>query len=320
MSAQNSGEPASKSNSVLSMISFALFILYGLFIEWYWGWKSILSEWSRIGSATTVIAVSMLVATYFIRCHRIQNYFSPATDGAFFRLFRLTQIHNLLNIMLPFRVGEASFPVLMRREFSQSLATSTAALLVMRLLDIHALASAGLLGLALALPSRGPALAAWAVFVASPVLLFLVKKRVMAFFARILPDRLESLVLRIDAGLPGDIGRFMRAWFLTLANWLIKIFVIAFIFRAFSGAPLLAALGSALGGELSAVTPFHAPGGIGSYPAGMIAGALSFGAGANAAMLDGLTRAAVNVHLMIIVSALAGTGLALIGPGAVRRS
>jgi hypothetical protein len=308
---QQSGAPRRSRNPWLTVLSLALIVVYGLFIEWYWGWGRIADQWGKFGWSTAAIAIGLLVVTYFIRCHRIADYFSGQTKGRFGSLFRLTQIHNLLNIMLPFRAGEASFPVLMRTEFSVPLASGTAALLVMRLLDVHALACAGLLGLALSRANIVLPLIAWAIFLILPVLLFQAKKPIMDFLSRRLPPRLESFLQDVDRGLPATLSGFFRAWFLTIANWLIKVAVIAWIFMAFAGVDLVAALGGALGGELSSVTPFHAPG-VGTYPAGIIAGALAFGAHDDAIAVSRLGEAAVNVHLMIVVSALFGTGIGLL--------
>ena len=58
---------------------------------------------------------------------------------------------------------------------------------------------------------------------------------------------------------------------------------------------------SAIGGELTSVLPFHAPGGVGTYEAGMIA------ALAPVLALDEAGQGAVNTHLFVIgASALGG--------------
>ena len=44
--------------------------------------------------------------------------------------------------------------------------------------------------------------------------------------------------------------------------------------------------GGALGGELSSVLPVHAPAGVGTYPAGITAGAISFGAATDKSALE----------------------------------
>ncbi|MGO8632108.1 UPF0104 family protein, partial [Rhizobium ruizarguesonis] len=56
-----------------------------------------------------------------------------------------------------------------------------------------------------------------------------------------------------------------------------------------------------LGGELSAVLPRHAPGGVGTYPAGSTAGAIALGAASERLALAALAQASVKAHLRIIV-------------------
>ncbi len=56
----------------------------------------------------------------------VADYFPRETKGQFRRLLKLTLVHNLLNVMLPLRSGEASFPLLMRSEFGMPLARATA--------------------------------------------------------------------------------------------------------------------------------------------------------------------------------------------------
>ncbi len=295
----------------MTILSVALVAIYGLFIEYFWGWNSVLAQWADLGWGLTLLAVSLLIITYFIRTHRIGDYFRPRTDGQFLRLYRLTQMHNLFNIMLPFRVGEASFPVLMRAQFGITLAEGTAALLMMRLFDLHALASVGLLGLALAAPFKALALLLWAGFLALPLIVAALRHRLLAVAEALLPIGFAGFVDRLRAGLPRNRAAFLRVWFLTIANWLLKIAIIGWIFSAFSGQDFTPALGGALGGELSSVLPVHGPGGVGTYPGGIIAGALSLGAPTGEGSLAALTRAAINVHLLILVSAFTGAGLGL---------
>ena len=92
----------------------------------------------------------------------------------------------------------------------------------------------------------------------------------------------------------------------------VKVIVLAWVLAFMGVAPLAASFGGALGGELSSVLPMHAPAGVGTYPAAIAAGAVSFGAPAGRAGLELLATAGVNAHLLIIVSAVAGTLLSMV--------
>lgn len=293
------------------LVTAATLIAYVAFLEIAFGIRALASELSVIGIAPLLTALILLVATYVVRCWRVADYFPRETQGQFRRLLRLTLVHNLLNIMLPLRSGEASFPLLMRSEFGMPLARATAALLVMRLLDLHALLAAAGIGLVIGKDWALPALLLWLAFLLAPIPLFALKGPILKLSAR-LPKRLQTLVDEIENGLPASPLAFLRAWGATLLNWGVKVVVLAWVLRLMDVAPIAASFGGALGGELSSVLPVHAPGGVGTYPAGIVAGALSFGADASAATLAQIGKAAVNAHLLILISAFVGTGLAVL--------
>ncbi len=140
---------------------------------------------------------------------------------------------------------------------------------------------------------------AWAVLLwlafllLAPLPLFALKNPLLRLTQR-LPARLRILVEEIERGLPADPNAFMRAWGATVVNWGIKVVVLAWVLRLMDVSPLAASFGGALGGELSSVLPVHAPGGVGTYPAGIVAGAVSFGAATSPTSLALIGKAAVN--------------------------
>lgn len=293
------------------LVTAATLIAYLVFLQIAFGIPSLLAQLAAIGALPLTGALTLLVLTYAVRCWRVADYFPRETSGQFRRLLRLTLVHNLLNVMLPLRSGEASFPLLMRSEFTMPLARATAALLVMRLLDLHALLAAAGIGLVVGQERAPWALVLWLAFLLAPLPLFALKGPLLKLAAR-LPQRLQALVDEIERGLPAGPMAFLRAWGATLVNWGVKVAVLAWVLRLMEVAPLAASFGGALGGELSSVLPVHAPGGVGTYPAGIVAGALSFGAGTAPATIALIGKAAVNAHILILISAFVGTGLAML--------
>ncbi|QRM45570.1 lysylphosphatidylglycerol synthase domain-containing protein [Rhizobium sp. BG4] len=295
----------------MTLLTVVIVAAYALFIEWFWGWSSILAQWAAVGVLPIAIALVLLTSTYFLRTWRILDYFPRETSGQFRTLFRVTQIHNLLNIMLPFRSGETSFPLLMRTEFGIPLARGTSALLVMRLLDLHALLAAAGIGLASEAGNGLIAWIIWAAFLVLPVAAFIVRKPLLRFGFKLAPKKAQGFLAEIENGLPVDGIAFARAWAMTAVNWLVKVLVLAWALSLMGVLPLAASFGGALGGELSSVLPVHAPGGVGTYPAGITAGAVAFGALGGKEALAALAQASINAHLLIIVSALTGTAISL---------
>ncbi|KQV63869.1 lysylphosphatidylglycerol synthase domain-containing protein [Rhizobium sp. Root1220] len=295
----------------MTLLTIAIVAAYALFIHWFWGWAAIVGQWVQVGVVPILSALALLTSTYFLRTWRIYDYFPRETVGRFTSLFRVTQIHNLLNIMLPFRAGETSFPVLMRTEFGIPLVRGTSALFVMRLLDLHALLAAAGVGFAIASSHKMAAWLAWAAFLALPVGAFAIRKSLLQLGGRILPTKARKFVGEIENGLPASSSSFARAWAMTVINWLVKVLVLAWALSLMGVLPTAASFGGALGGELSSVLPVHAPGGVGTYPAGITAGAVAFGGSSERTALAALARASINAHLLIIVSALIGTAISL---------
>ncbi|MBD9371591.1 flippase-like domain-containing protein [Rhizobium sp. ARZ01] len=312
MSPPNSSKRYWLSRHAMSLLTFACLAIYGAFIQWQWGWGQLLSQWSKVGAGTTIAALVLLTATYLVRAQRIYDYFPAETSRRFLKLFRLTQVHNLLNIMLPFRAGETSFPLLMRSQFAVPLPRATAALLVMRLLDLHALCAAAGVGLVLGAENRGIAWFVWIAFLVSPLAFFAAKALIFRHLNSALPQRLEKFLEEIEAGIPADTAGFVRAWAFTILNWGVKVIVLAWVLGLLGVTPLTATFGGALGGELSSVLPLHAPGGVGTYPAGIAAGAVAFGAAADKVSLAAMAEAAINAHLLIVASACVGTALSIV--------
>lgn len=295
----------------MTLGTVAIILVYAAFIQWVWGWQSVVSLWSGAGWGSAGIALALLLGTYVLRTWRIYDYFPAETGGHFGTLLRLVQVHNLLNIMLPFRTGEASFPLLMKREFGLGVARSTAALLVMRLFDLHALLAAAGTGLALQ-TGKLWAWALWLAFLILPAIAFALRGQAFRLAAKALPNKAKKLLDEVEAGLPLDAKAFARAWGATLINWFTKIAVLAWVLGLLGDLSIAASFGGALGGELSSVLPVHAPAGVGTYPAGITAGAIAFGAGTAGLPLEELGQAAVNTHLLVIVSSLVGTALSLL--------
>lgn len=295
----------------LSLIAAAAILAYAAFVHYVWGWNAIVAEWQAIGYGTVATVIALLVSTYFVRAWRLYDYFPRETSGRFIELFHLAQVHNLLNIMLPFRSGETSFPLLMRSEFAVPLLHGTSALLVMRLLDLHALLAAGGLGLVLSSDTKLVPGLIWVAFLVAPIPAFLLKGPILSALRPRLKGKLARILDGIVDGLPSDLFALLRAWIATVINWGVKVLVFAWALGLMGVAPLAASFGGALGGELSSVLPFHAPAGVGTYSAGIVAGAVSLGAPIDRAAMDILARASINMHLMIILAALIGTVLSL---------
>jgi len=278
-------------------------------IEYFLGWKAVFSGWSMIPPSTLAVAVLLLVVSYLLRTWRIWGYFGLTTPAEFFSALSVTLQHNLLNHMLPARSGEISFPILLKRRFQFDLVHSSAALFWLRLLDLHFVAGLALLLVMARIgqPFAGAVLAAiWLLlplFVA-PSLLARISRRHEDIAER---GRWSRLLGRFLRGLPDSGRNTLHSLALTWLNWVVKLGLVAWLFRSFSGATFEASLAGMLGGEVTSVLPFHAPGGIGTYEAGVVLATAPY-----QVPLDVAAASSVNVHLFLLGMAAISGGIALL--------
>lgn len=221
-----------------------------------------------------LLAVAGLGASYALRAERLRrewgSWFSAQGRAAqapgFVACLALFLTHNAAIVVLPFRAGEAGYPLLMQRRFGVPLADSLKSLLWLRLQDAAVLATLAALWLP---PMSMAARAGWSALLGAAWLL------VLAFGARWLARLAERLpaVQRFQAAWLAH--RNDRAgWALCGANWLVKLAVFAMLLQALAPLDFGAALRGALGGELASVLPLQGPAGLGTYEAGVWAAAL----------------------------------------------
>jgi uncharacterized membrane protein YbhN (UPF0104 family) len=280
----------------------AVLVVTVLLVERYVGWGRLLEPWRTLAPGTLAAAVALVLASYGMRAVRVYDHFRPATRGRMGACLRLTLIHNLLNNLVPMRLGEASFPALLRRYFQVPLARGVAGLVWFRLTDLHVLVAIAFLALGRDhLPGAALVLllGAWMLI---PWVVFRARAPAERALARWVHGRLAHWLREGLHGMPPDGPTFWRTGLWTLLNWALKLAVFAWLLQAFARIELAPALMGSLGGELSSVLPMHGLAGAGTYEAGVVAALAPF----RVAPVEALA-AAVNLHLFLLgVSGLGG--------------
>jgi len=232
--------------------------------------------------------------------------------GNFLLACRLMLQHNFFNNMLPMRTGEASFPILIQRYFCVPMSHSIPALLWFRMLDIHTLLMFAAMALMILWQDTWPIwlyLVLLATWLTLPYLIYASKRRFFAHIYSYFATHRHPLLDKIQLGLPQTKTTFWRAWLWTMANWLIKISVFAYILTLFGPIPGLPAVLGAMSGEASSILPWHGVAGVGTFEAGVLAGLLLF----NIDSQTGLT-VAINLHIIILGTTIIGGFLSLLIP------
>lgn len=281
--------------------SILIAVIFVVITEALVGWRSIVYPWLFIDRPMLIVAGAGLVGlSYVLRALRLYRYFHLRHD--FGLCLRLMLQHNLLVNVLPFRTGELAFPVLMKRYFQASPAQSVPALLWLRILDLHVLV---LLMVAISAILVSAVLASIAAALWIAVLLFsYYGSHKLSSMLDERPGRISRTLRHALLAVPARLHDFVESWLLTLANWLLKLGIFAWIIKLFSAAEYEISLAGTFGGELTAILPINGFAGMGTYEGGVVAAMTALGTTVN----DALTGA-VNLHLFLLSVALIG-GLA----------
>lgn len=188
--------------------------------------------------------------SYALRACRLYQAIPNLPRGRYLDCLKIILINNALNLLLPFRSGEVSFPLLMQRFFAIPLLEGTSTLLWLRVLDAQALALVALLFV--------PMPAAWKYGLCLPLL---------------------ALPLLLWAGKAAfQVEKPFKTWrqlcldqALTWLAWGVKTLGLTLALALLSGLPWQTAGLGVLGAEVSSLLPFNLPAGVGTFEAGAMA-------------------------------------------------
>ncbi|MFL6090627.1 MAG: lysylphosphatidylglycerol synthase domain-containing protein [Aeromicrobium sp.] len=278
-------------------------VVFAWAVHHYWGWQKLFAPWKSVAPGLVALVVLAQLSSYSVRAFRIYHAEPQIPRGRWHDCLKLILLNNITNLLLPARTGEASFPLLMSRWFGVNAAKGSGTLLWLRLLDLGVLAvlALGVLG-----PSLFPGIPVAVVIVLCLAGVFapLLALPIHAHAGRILAGRngkVASLTRKLLDGVPGHIRQVLIDIGLSWTAWSLKLAALAVVFSVLADLPLPAALMGAIGGDLSTVLPVHAPGGFGTYEAGVVALVASvheYG--------PKLLAAAVDLHLLVLGIALLG--------------
>lgn len=287
-----------------------------LAVELTLGWTQLLAPWATLAPSALASLVLLTSLSYGLRAVRIYDWLcfavgGPDCVGRFPAVLRLSILHNTANNLLPMRAGELVFPWLMGRYFGHGFLPATAALLWIRLLDLHFL---GLIGLWIAW-LRHPSWvwpAAAVLWLTALGLLGAVGWRDTGWVGRgggRLRRAIGKAVSVLASAAPGSHMRVARIYLWTALIWTTKFLAFATLLRHFLPVDLWQALLGVMGAELSSVLPFHGIAGGGSYEVAAVAALVPAGVDPTAALAG-----AVNLHLFVLGVTLLLGALAFLLP------
>jgi len=296
------------SHSLRWVIASTIFALLLLAVEHYLGWASVLEQWAVVDPAVFTGLTLLTLISYLLRAERVYRYFGQRQGHPRRAYLRISFIHNALNNFLPMRLGEAAFPLLMRRQFRQSMLSSTAGLVWIRLMDLHVLLLLAALALGSLLPTLG--YLALAGLIVGPVLVTLLRSQLM----RLLPARFKAKAQELTHLLPHSSALVISTYLQTLLIWVVKLLALVLVLQAFLPIDFVAAWIAVTTADISGVLPIHGLAGSGTYEAAMLAALIPLGFAAEQAL-----SAAINLHIYLLGVSALSVPLALLIPQSNRK-
>ena len=254
------------------------------------GWKNTLIQWQRLPVSTLLSAFILFSLSHLVRALRIFDYLF-ARRGYYLPVAKISALHQFANNLLPMRLGELTFPLLVKRTFNTQFSDGLSQLVWLRLLDLLFMGfiTAGVcyfilpFNLFLGISALGISL-----FILCAILFPLLVTNI---------SLLQSFFTTLRNNMPKSKKKIMRLFAYTALAWTMKMTAIAFLVQGLSEVSLLTAIMGALGAEISSLLPVHGIGGSGSFEAAFVAGTSLTGEA-----IPNMLALAVNVHIFVLLS------------------
>lgn len=289
-------------------IATTLFLALAIGVELTIGWRSILEDWQTLSITNLLFLTLLTFISYLLRAERVFNYFASESHSRV-SYIKISFLHNALNNFLPMRLGEAAFPLLMKREFSESMLTTSAGLLVIRLMDLHAL----LLLASFTLFSVTPLLGGIAC--TALILLPLLMRAGGESLIRLFPNKIKNLLNKVEHLWPKDYRLLGKTYLMTLLIWIVKLVALILILMSFLNIDFFNGALAVILADISGVLPIHGLAGSGTYEAAMLAALYPMGFETIEAV-----KAAINVHIYLLGASLLSVPIALLLPSPSRKT
>jgi hypothetical protein len=257
-------------------------------------WSLTVSRLMDVPKTVLVICTLGWLSSFLFRAFRFKGEWNAHGKISLWDSLSLTFLHNAAVILVPFRVGELGYPVLVQKLLNVSLQQCIRSLLWLRFQDGIVLLSLAFL----LLPFLSTELRIAGLSVV--VILCLATQK---WWLRLLRSR-HFLIRQVRAFLHQRSSPW--GWFWSAANWIVKLLVVSMMLSNLTGLDTLQTLRGALAGELSALLPLTGPAGLGTYEAGVWTGL-----GLTWQEMKGLMGSVLLTHLFFLCISLLGAVVAL---------
>ncbi len=253
-----------KGSFIVSVVILVVFVYFLYEYNVFHHLKRIATELSPF---YIVLSLFLYTITYYFRAKRFTLFF-PQIETK--ELAAVMAVHTFFNNLLPFRSGEASFPIILKKLFGIEGIISSAALVVARLFDLLSLALLFTLStLGIATGNKTFLIVAVLLSITIVVILFLGFK-----LLKLLKKKFGlATALFFFFSEFKSTKNVLLVFLYSFLNWLTKFTAFYLIMKAgklnlnFFQTTFVATFG-----ELTTVLPIHSIGGFGTYEAGLVGG------------------------------------------------
>jgi len=248
-------------------VSLLILAVFGYFLYEYRVFERLGEIFSALSVRELLISLLLYLSTYYFRAKRFTVMFPQIKTAD---LVAVMAVHTFFNNILPFRSGEASFPIILKKLFGVEVSISSGALLFARVLDLASLALLFLVSAFVVATGRKELLVIPLLVLFALVLVLLVGfKLLKAFRGRFAV--LGALFFFFQQFV--SVKKLFLIGLYSLLTWLFKFASFHYILKA-GGIELnfFQTVFVSTFGELTTVLPVHSIGGFGTYEAGLVGG------------------------------------------------
>ena len=263
----------------------------------YYDTRSLQALIVTLGAWQLIMAIALVLLSYTARAWRFQSLLKPWYPHIEFReMLRTTLLHNFFNNIIPMRLGELTFPALLRKRLGIPVLQGLGTLALVRTLDLALMAS--LFAVVITLLGLD-----WLQFTLSPTHLAIGSGLFILGIGLALGVLFKQPKLRqISRQLTQQIPQLIA---LTVLIWLSKVLGYWWIMQAALQSEALQALLAVLATEATSILPVNGLANFGTLEASVWLVLQPFGLEAQRVL-----SAAINLHLFILalssIAALVG--------------
>lgn len=260
------------------------------------GWAVLLQPWQNFSALFIGFLIGLIAMSYVFRALRLHLLLSESTQASRWQFLRINLIHTAAINFLPMRLGEAVFPILMKKQFDHSITGSASILVWIRLLDLFCLI--WISGLILSMSQTW----LFSILLALGLVCMPTAWGLHVQFEKRLQNprhAISRFLKQVLQHLPRTSKTYYMASFWTIMAWSVKLLTFSLVLQTLVELPMDQLIGGVVASELASSIPIQGIAGFGTYEA-----AMALGLQHTELNQEQMIQAGFNLHIFILSSSL----------------